>query len=418
MTPLRDDCFAANGRRMPMAEALAILKARLEVVVTGQTVLLSEAAGRILSQAVVSPCDVPPHDNAAVDGYAVCFDDLAEKTETRLPVTGRVAAGHPLAGTTPRGEAVRIFTGAPMPAGLDTVFMQEDCVAEANAIRLPPGLARGANRRKRGEDIAKGDKMLATGHRLRPQDIGLAASIGRTELDVYAPLRVAVFSTGDEVKEPGTALPDGGIYDANRYTLIALLKGMGCTVTDLGILPDHLETVQGALKDAAEQHDLLFTSGGISVGEEDHIRAAVGALGSFHFWQLAIKPGRPIALGQVGKVPFIGLPGNPVAAAVTFLRFARPAILRLAGAKNTDPLVYRVKAGFAMTKKEGRREWLRCRLTRNAKDELVATRFPREGSGILSSMVQSDGLVELPETLTRIKEGMDVDFLPYCELMP
>jgi len=235
---------------------------------------------------------------------------------------------------------------------------------------------------------------------------------------VFTPLRVAIFSTGDEIHEPGTDLPDGGIFDANRYTLMALLNGMGCAVTDLGILPDRLEAIRDALKDAARYHDLLFTSGGVSVGEEDHIRTAVNTMGKIYFWQLAIKPGRPIALGQVGHVPFIGLPGNPVAAIVTFLRFARPAILRLAGAKNTEPLITRVKAGFAMKKKAGRCEWLRCRLTRDAKGALVAKVFPREGSGILSSMVWSDGLVELPETLTNVEEGMDVEFLSYAEVMP
>jgi len=418
MSVFRDDCFETDGRRMPMAEALDILKARLRPVAAIETLPLNAATGRTLAENVTSPMDVPPHANAAVDGYALAFDDLAKKGETRLPVTGRVAAGHPLARPAKKGEAVRIFTGAPMPEGMDTVFMQEDCAEDADGVRLPAGASRGANRRQRGEDIQKGAQVLDAGRRLRPQDIGLAASIGRTRLDVFAPLRVAVFSTGDEIKEPGENLPAGGIYDTNRYTLMALLKGMGCAVTDLGILPDRLETIRDALKEAAENHDLLFTSGGISVGEEDHIRAAVGAQGSFHFWQLAIKPGRPIALGQIGSVPFIGLPGNPVAAAVTFLRFARPAILLLAGAKNTDPTIYRVRAGFAMQKKAGRREWLRCKLDRDASGELVAKRFPREGSGILSSMVWSDGLVELPEDLTNIEAGMAVDFLPYAEVMP
>ncbi len=418
MNELRDDCFKAGDQRMPMADALAILAARLDTVTDIETIPLNAAAGRLLAEDVVASLDVPPHDNAAVDGYAVCFDDLDETNETKLPVTGHVAAGHPLDRAAKNGEAVRIFTGAPMPAGTDTVFMQEDCALDADGVRLPTGIARGANRRRRGEDICKGDGVLAAGSWLRPQDIGLAAATGRTQLDVFTRLRVAVFSTGDEIHEPGTDLPEGGIFDANRYTLMALLNGMGCAVTDLGILPDRLEAVRDALKDAADGHDLLFTSGGVSVGEEDHIRAAVSAMGEIHFWQLAIKPGRPIALGQVGKVPFIGLPGNPVAAAVTFLRFARPAVLRLAGAKNTDPLLTRVKAGFAMKKKAGRREWLRCQLTRDAKGDLVARVFPREGSGILSSMVWSDGLVELPEALTTIEEGMDVDFLSYAEVMP
>lgn len=418
MTQLSDDCFEAGGRRMLAAEALAILKARLDAVVETEMIPLRKAAGRILAEAIRSPLDVPPHDNTAVDGYAVFFDDLKPEGETTLPVTARIAAGHPLDRPAKRGEALRIFTGAPVPPGPDTVFMQEDGAEEANAVRLPAGITRGANVRKRGEDIRRGDIVLTRGRRLRPPDVGLAASLGAEHLRVFKPLRVAVFSTGDEVTEPGHGLAAGGIYDANRYTLMALLEGMGCAVTDLGILPDRLETIREALREAAGRHDLLFTSGGVSVGEEDHVRAAVTALGRLHFWQLAIKPGRPIALGQVGRVPFIGLPGNPVAAAVTFLCFARPAILRLAGAESPDPVAYRVKAGFAIKKKAGRREWIRCRLVRDGAGDRVAERFPREGSGILSSMVESDGLVELPEDMTKIEVGMAVDFLPYAELMP
>lgn len=418
MTELRNDCFEADGRRMPLSEALQLLKARLRTVVEKETVGLSEAAGRILAEAIVSPRDVPPHDNAAVDGYAVFFDDLAEKGETKLALTGRVAAGHPLERAARRGEAIRIFTGAAVPKGPDTIFMQEDCAAMSDAVRLPAGIAKGANLRKRGEDVKKGDRVLDEGRRLKAPDVGLAASVGCVRLPVFKPLRVAVFSTGDEVLEPGEKLPKGGIYDANRYMLMALLGGLGARVTDLGILPDDQARIEQALGQAAEDHDLLFTSGGVSVGEEDHVRSAVNAMGSLHLWQLAIKPGRPVALGQVGATPFIGLPGNPVAVAVTFLRFARPAVLRLAGAADTEPVSYRVTAGFDMKKKGGRVEWVRCRLRRDGAGALVAERFAREGSGILASMVASDGLVELPEAMTKIEKGMAIDFFPYGELMP
>ncbi len=418
MTELRNDCFAADARRIPLAEALALLKARLAVVVERETVGLSQASGRILAEAIVSPRDVPPHDNAAVDGYAVFFDDLSSEGETKLPVTGRIAAGHPLDRSARRGEAIRIFTGAAVPEGPDTIFMQEDCAAMSGAVRLPAGIGKGANLRKRGEDVRRGDRVLDEGRRLKAQDIGLAASVGCVRLQVFKPLRVAVFSTGDEVMEPGEDLPKGGIYDANRYMLIALLSGLGARVTDLGILPDAQGRIEQALKDATLDHDLLVTSGGVSVGEEDHVRAAVSAMGSLHLWQLAIKPGRPVALGQVGSTPFIGLPGNPVAVAVTFLRFARPAVLRLSGAADTEPVSYRVKAGFYMKKKAGRLEWVRCRLRRDNAGELIAERFPREGSGILASMVATDGLVELPEDVTKVAKGMAVDFFPYGELMP
>ncbi|MCE2509736.1 MAG: bifunctional molybdopterin-guanine dinucleotide biosynthesis adaptor protein MobB/molybdopterin molybdotransferase MoeA [Alphaproteobacteria bacterium] len=418
MNKLSDDCFDAAGQRMPIGEALELLKARLSCAVGKEEVPLNAASGRILAEAIVAPCDVPPHDNAAVDGYAVFFDDLESAGDTRLPVGGRVSAGHPLERFAKRGEALRIFTGAPVPEGPDTIFMQEDCTEEGDTVRLPAGIRQGANFRKRGEDLRQGERVLDQGRRLRPPDIGLAASVGCVALPVFQPLRVAVFSTGDEVTEPGRALPDGAIYDANRYMLMGLLEGLGAKVTDLGILPDDLHTVEHALNEAARNHDLLFTSGGVSVGEEDHVRKAVSRLGSLHLWQLAIKPGRPVALGRVGQIPFIGLPGNPVAVAVTFLRFARVAVLRLAGATVTEPVRYRVKAGFAMTKKGGRLEWVRCRLRRDEEGALVAERFPREGSGILASIVGTDGLAELPEDLTRVEKGMAVDFLPYVELMP
>jgi len=418
MTELRNDCFEAGGQRMPLGEALQLLKELLAVVVEREKVSLSLALGRILAETIVSPHDVPPHDNAAVDGYAVFFSDLAEKGKTRLPVTGRVAAGHPLDRTVRHGEVIRVFTGAVVPEGPDTIFMQEDCAAEGSAVWLPAGISKGANLRERGEDVKRGDSVLCQGRRLKAQDVGLAASVGCVDLLVFKPLRVAVFSTGDEVMEPGKELPKGGIYDANRYMLIALLAGLGANVTDLGILPDEQARIEKALGQAAEDHDLLFTSGGVSVGEEDHVRRAVSAMGSFHLWQLAIKPGRPVALGQIGTTPFIGLPGNPVAVAVTFLRFARPAVLRLSGAADTEPVSYRVKVGFDMKKKGGRVEWVRCRLRRNNADELIAERFPREGSGILTSMVATDGLVELPEAITKVEKGMAVDFFPYSELMP
>jgi molybdopterin molybdotransferase len=303
-----------------------------------------------------------------------------------------------------------------MPAGLDTVAMQEDCREQAGAVAIPRGLKPGANRRRAGEDVKQGATLLAAGHRLRPQDVGLVASIGRRAAVVFRPLRAAVFSTGDEVYEPGTPAGPGGIYDANRFVAIALLEGLGCAVTDLGILKDDRRAIQARLAEAAHAHDLLLTSGGVSVGEEDHVKAAVEALGSLHLWRLAIKPGRPIALGQIGRVPFVGLPGNPVAAMVTFLRFARPLILRLAGATDVAPNFFRVRADFAHKKKKNRREFLRARLRTGGDGSPIATKFERQGAGILSSLVASDGLVELPEELTDLAVGDMVDFLPFAEV--
>ena len=303
-----------------------------------------------------------------------------------------------------------------MPPGPDTVLMQEDCREDGDAVIVPPGIKRGANRRNAGEDIAPGTTILTAGRALRPQDVGLAASIGRTELTVFRRLRVAIFSTGDEVYEPGAALGEGGIYDSNRYVIAGLGERLGCAVTDMGILPDRLDAITDALAERSRDHDLLLTSGGMSTGDEDHVKAAVEALGHLHFWRLAIRPGRPIALGQVGRVPFIGLPGNPVAVMVTFLRFARPLILRLGGCTEVEPAHYRVPAGFDYKKKRGRREWLRARLSARPDGTLGAEKFARDGAGILTSAVFADGLIELPEDLTTLSAGTMVDFLPFNEM--
>ena len=416
MPQLTDDCFAQGGKMMTVDEALAMIDAVTLPVTGSERVALGRAAGRILAEDVIAEHDVPPHDNAAVDGYAVYFDDLDEAGETRLPVTGRIAAGHPLGRAAAPGEALRIFTGAPMPEGPDTVMMQEDCREDGGDVIILPGIKRGSNRRAAGEDIAAGSVILGRGRRLKPQDMGLAASAGRGELAVYGRLRVALFSTGDELRDPGSALSPGAVYDANRYALSALLEGLGCAVTDLGILPDDFATVRDALGAAAADHDLMFTSGGVSVGDEDHVRSAVEALGSLHFWRLAIKPGRPLALGQIGNVPFVGLPGNPAAAMVTFLRFARPLILRLAGASAVAPLLFKVRADFDHKKKIDRREWVRAKLVTDDDGDLTAVKFPREGAGILSSLVDSHGLVELPEEMTQLTRGTMVDFLPFSEV--
>jgi molybdopterin molybdotransferase len=417
MAQLSDDCFAFGGPLMSATEAIKILKTRVHAVTGTETVALAQARGRVLAAPVVATCNVPPHDNAAVDGYAVNFSDLKPGEPTSLPIGGRAAAGHPLGRAVQRGEAIRIFTGAQMPEGADTVLMQEDCRAEDGKAILPPGIKRGANRRFAGEDVKKGDTVLAPGRRLRPQEIGLAASLGLTELNVMRKLRVAIFSTGDEVREPGAHLPDGAIFDSNRYTLHALLETLSCAVTDLGILPDNLDSVRNALAKAAKTHDLVLTSGGMSTGEEDHVKAAVEALGKLHFWRLAIKPGRPVAMGQLGLVPFMGLPGNPVAVMVTFLLLARPLILLLSGAEDSTPRLYRVASGFTYEKKGSRTEYLRARLRRDDGGLWVAEKFPRDGAGILTSMVESDGLVQIGEGVSHVELGSPVDFLPFSEVI-
>jgi molybdopterin molybdotransferase len=416
MAQLSDDCFAFGGPLMSVEAARTLLAERVGPVAGIESAGLAEALGRVLAEDVAAPIDVPPYDNSAVDGYAVRFADLSPDSETVLPVIARVAAGSVPGALDPAGKAVRIFTGAPMPEGCDTVLMQEDCRAADGAVVLRPGIKRGANRRKAGEDIQAGSTILLAGRRLKPQDIGLLASVGHTQVAVRRPLRVAVFSTGDEVTEPGRPLEPGHIYDANRFTLTALLRKLGAAVTDFGILRDRPAELRAALAQAAEAHDLIVTSGGVSTGEEDHVKAAVEALGSLYAWRMAIKPGRPVALGQVGAVPFIGLPGNPVAAMITFFCLGRPLIERLSGARVSELMAFRVRADFDYKKKEGRREYVRVRLEARADGLPSAVKFERDGAGILSSMVACDGLVQLHEDITRIEPGAAVDYLPFSEL--
>jgi len=417
MTQLTDDCFAHGDRLMTAAEALDLIRQVAVPVTNAEQVPLAEARGHILAEDVVSSMDVPPHANAAVDGYALFHDDLSAERETRLPVTGRVPAGHALDREAVRGEAIRIFTGAPMPEGLDTVVMQEDTREGDGHVVVPAGLKRGANRRHAGEDVKAGSTILRAGRRLSAMDLGLAASTGVTVLPCRSALRVALFSTGDEVTEPGNPLRPGAIYDANRRAVRGLLEGLGCIVTDLGILPDRGPETRKAIAEAARNHHALMTSGGVSVGDEDHVRQTIMEGGTLHAWYMAIKPGRPLMLGQIGGAAFIGLPGNPAAAMVTFLRFARPLLLRLAGATEVDPHLFRVPAAFERKKKGGRREYVRVHLESGDDGQLAAHAFEREGAGLLSSLVETDGLAELPEDMTRLEKGGMIDVLPFSEVI-
>jgi molybdopterin molybdotransferase len=405
--------FAPKPGMLPVAEALALLAERVRPLAGTDTIAVAQALGRVLAEDVVSAVNVPPHDNSAVDGWG--FAAAARPDDGTLPVAGTVAAGHPFPGTVPAGAAVRILTGAPVPAGVDAIAMQEDCRAEDGHVTVP-ALKAGANLRQAGEDVTQGSVVLRAGIRLRPQDLGLAAATGRTHLSVHRTLRAAVFSTGDEICEPGQPLPPGCIYDTNRTTASGLLRALGAEVTDLGILPDKRDLITQALAEAAKSHDVVLTSGGVSVGDEDHVKAAVEAQGSLHFWKLAIKPGRPVALGEIGTAAFIGLPGNPVAVMVTFMLVARPLVLGLMGIKETAVQRYTVEAGFAFKHKPGRREWLRARV-RAEGGKLVAEKFPSEGSGVLSSMVWSDGLVEVPEDVGDLAPGDMVAYIPYAEVL-
>jgi molybdopterin molybdotransferase len=374
----------------------------------------------VIARDVVAPIDLPPFDNSAVDGYAVRHADLDATAETRLAVVERVTAGHAAARSLAAGAAVRIFTGAPMPAGADTVFMQEDVHAERDSVIVPPGLKAGANRRLAGEDVRAGSVVLPAGRRLLAQDVALAAAVGLTTLHVFRRVRVAVFSTGDEIVEPGTPRPAPALFDANRYLLAGLLERHGAATTDLGILPDDPERLAGAIAAAAAGHDLVVTSGGVSTGEADHVRRAVEAVGRLVFWRVAIKPGRPVAMGVIPgagtSAAFVGLPGNPAAVYVTFARVVRPLILRLAGVEAVPLVALPVRAAFGYRKKAGRREYVRVKLARAADGAVEAVKHAQEGAGIITSLTETDGLVELPEETTTVEPGATVGFLSYAAL--
>ena len=417
MAQLSDDCFAFGGPMLSVDEAVALITARVTAVRETETVSLEQADGRVLAHDIAAPLPLPPFTNSAVDGYAVESRDLPREAERAIPVAGRVPAGAS-AQAAARGHAVRIFTGAPMPEGTDTVFMQEDVRIDDNGhVVLPPGLRPGANVRPAGEDIPLGHVALKAGQRLRPQDVALAAAFGLARLDVARRIRVAVFSTGDELAAPGTPRAPAQLFDSNRFMLLAMLRRLGCEVDDLGILRDQSAALAKALQKAAAGHDLILTTGGVSTGEEDHVKAGVESVGRLVLWRMAIKPGRPVAMGIIAGTPFIGLPGNPVASFVTFVHVVRPTVLALSGAAITHSLPMPVRAAFSYKKKSGRREYVRVTLRKREDGVLEAVKFPREGAGLLSSLVDTDGLAELGEAVTRVEPGDTIGFLGYASLL-
>ena len=423
MAQLTDDCFAFSGPLLPIDEVERILRERVMPVAEIETVPLNAAYGRVMANDILAPIDLPPFDNSAVDGYAVRAADLDRVAATKLAVSERVTAGRAAAQALAPGAAIRIFTGAPMPAGADTVFMQEDVRRDGETVLVPSGLDAGANRRLAGEDVRAGALLLPAGRRLSARHVALAAAVGLTQVTVRRRIRVAVLSTGDEIVEPGTPRPSAALFDANRYLLAGLIAGLGAESTDLGIVPDDPKRLEQAIAAAAQQHDLVLTSGGVSTGEADHVRSAVEAIGRLVFWRVAVKPGRPVAMGVIpGSRPgtgaaFVGLPGNPVAAFVTFARVVRPLMGRLAGAELTPLIALPVRSTFAHRKKKGRREYVRVALRRGGDGVIEAVRHPQEGAGVLTSLTETDGLVELLEATTEIVPGASVGFLSYAALV-
>jgi molybdopterin molybdotransferase len=417
---LLDDCFLTDSERLRHDEALAILRERVGPVVETERVPLAAALDRVLAETVTSPRNVPAADNAAVDGYAYASADY-EAAGGYFPVVARISAGHPSTVPHMPGTAVRIFTGAVVPGGADTVAMQEDCephVQDAQGfVAIPPGLKPGANRRRAGEDLAEGDVVAEAGTRLRPQELAAIASAGADTVSVYRRLRVAVISTGDEIVRPGAPLADGQVYDSNHVLLTTLLESVDAKVTDAGVLPDDAAAVSDRLKQLAAAHDAVLTTGGASRGEEDHLVASLDEIGKRHLWQLAVKPGRPMSFGQIGDCAVVALPGNPVAAFVCFLLYVRPMLAVMGGGRWREPQRFPLPADFAIDKrKTGRREFLRGWLATDDHGRLVVRKFSRDGSGLITSLREADGLIEIAEDVPAVQHGDMVTFLPFSGL--
>ncbi len=406
----------------PQALAVAQVQAFLQALVTplpdtaNEEIPLLEAAERVLSHDVISPIDVPAHDNSAMDGYAFRGQDLTPTQDTVLRIVGTAFAGKAWQGTVQAGECLRIMTGAILPAGLDTVVPQELCrLNEADATVTLPGntVKPGDNRRLRGEDLRQGAAALRQGQRITPAALGLLASLGLPRVKVMRRLRVAYFSTGDEVLSLGEAAREGAIYDSNRYTVFGMLRRLGCEVIDLGVVPDDPSRLEQAFSAAAQQADAVITSGGVSVGEADFTKAMMKKLGDVAFWKIAMRPGRPMAVGRIGSAVLFGLPGNPVAVMVTFLAFVRPALLHMMGCTDTPAPMLKARSLERLRKKPGRTEYQRGIVTRNAQGRLEVRTTGNQGSGVLSSMVSGNGLIVLDHAQGDVALGDEVDVLMF-----
>ena len=415
---LLNDCFLHDKERLPHHEALEILKERLVGITSKETVNIGEAQDKILAEDIRATRNIPSTDNSAVDGYAYRASDFDDAGGFFL-IAARIAAGDINPSPLPQWSAVRIFTGAVMPEGADTIAMQEDCETHAQEgtdfVVIPQGLKPGANRRRMGEDLMQGDLIAKVGEQVTPQLIAAIASTGQSKVEVYSPLRIAILSSGNELKEPGQTAQAGQVFDSNRYLLQSLLKMLPVEITDLGIQPDNYDVIETKLAEAAKTNDIVISSGGASLGEEDHIIAALEKLGTRHLWQLAVKPGRPMSFGQIGDTLFFGLPGNPVACFVCFLLYVRPSLLRLAGADWHEPKRFKVPALFDFNnKKPDRREFWRG-IYAPTDGAFGLEKFARDGSGLITGLRKADGLIEIPEAVTNVSKGDLLDFIPWSE---
>lgn len=412
---LLDDCFLHDKDRLRHFEAIELLKQRLRPIAEIISCPLAQASGTVLAEDISAPRNVPDYDNSAVDGYAFRFADYGD-TPTKFKISQRIPAGDIEARSLAKGDAARIFTGAPVPEFADTIAMQEDCDASDNHVTIPPKLKQGANLRRAGEDLKSGEHVISAGTRLRPQDVAAIASLGIDEIQVFKPLRIALMSNGNEVRRPGEPLIRGQVYDSNHYLLVSLLEAIGVEVTDLGVLPDDADAVKNAIVSATKSHDVLITTAGASRGDEDYIIKTITELGKCHLWQLAIKPGRPMSFGQIGDKIMFGLPGNPVAGFVCFLLYVRPALLCLGGAEWQEPERYPLPVDIDFgSKKTDRREFWRGHVAKNAEGNPVLKKFERDGSGLISGLREATGLIEVPEEVSSIRKGDVLDFIPFSQ---
>lgn len=406
-----------SQRMLPVDTARAAICALIAPLEGSQTVPLRAALERVLASDLISPFDVPPHDNSAMDGWALRFADLAAQGETRLRIVGTALAGTAFEAEVAQGEAVRVMTGAVMPHGCDTVVVQEVCRVDGETVLIPPGQQAGQNRRLQGEDLARGRAALQAGRRLRAADLGLIASLGQGEVPVRPRVRVAFFSTGSELRSIGQPLDPGCIYDSNRYTLHGLLTRQGVELIDMGVVPDSPDALEAAMRLASQQADAIISSGGVSVGEADYTREIMNRLGEVAFWTIAMRPGRPMAFGRIGQAWYFGLPGNPVAVMVTYLFFVRDALFRLAGAQPQPILPLRVRSVQALRKRPGRTEYQRAVVERDSQGKLQARIAGNQGSGVLRSMSEANALVVLSHEQGDVPAGDWVDALPFDGLI-
>lgn len=408
-----DCCMDATDSSISAGDALSMIQARVRPVEGVEALPLRSALGRVLARPIASPINVPAYRNSAMDGYALFGKDIPSEGTSRLRVVGSAFAGQPFQGELRRGECVRIMTGAKVPETADTVIMQEWVERDGDEAIIDQRTKAGANVRQAGEDIQAGGVILQAGDEIGPAQLGLLASLGIPEVAVYRRVRVAFFSSGDEIRSIGQPLEEGQIYDSNRYTLYGMLTELGADVIDMGVIADEADAIQAAMRQAADEADLVLTSGGISVGEADFIAEAIHQMGEVHFAKVAIKPGRPLTFAHLGDACFFGLPGNPVAVMITFLQFARPAIQRMQGKRQQLSPTLRVKAGAPLRKLPGRTEFQRGILSLDEQGELVVHSSGRQGSGVLSSMSQGNCLIRLSDETGNVRVGDLVEVQPF-----